>query len=71
MGRAMPWIVSLILIAAGIFFGAQSESNYSSRTLWGYAMMGMTSLLLGTGFAFSIWWRDSGPTKGGARHPLD
>lgn len=71
MGRIMPWLVSLLLIVAGIVFGFNREPSHTNRTLWGYALMGMTCLLLGTGFSFAIWRRDSEALKGGPRHPLE
>lgn len=67
----MPWLVSVGLIFAGVVFGLQSENHYSSRTLWGYALLGMMWLLLGSLFAFMIWWRDSSGPKTGYRHPLE
>ncbi len=71
MGRVMPWLVSILLIIAGIIFGFNSEPRYPDRTLWGYALMGMTCLLLGTGFSIAIWRRDSEGPKSGHRHPLE
>jgi hypothetical protein len=71
VSRIMPWLVSVGLILAGVVFGLQSESRYSSRTLWGYALLGMMCLLLGSLFAFMIWWRDSAGPKGGHRHPME
>jgi hypothetical protein len=67
----MPWLVSVGLIVSGVVFGFNSENSYSGHTLWGYAFMGMTCLLLGSVFAFMIWWRDSAGPKGGYRHPLE
>ncbi len=71
MNRIMPWLVSVGLIVAGVTFGLNSESSYSGRTLWGYALLGVICLLLGAGFSFMIWWRDAPGPKGGPRHPLE
>ena len=67
----MPWLVSVGLICAGVVFGVECESRDFDRTLWGYALLGMICLLLGSSFAFMIWWRDSAGPKGGYRHPLE
>ena len=71
MGRFMPWMVSLLLIGSGILFGSFSENRYDGRTSWGYALMGMTCLLSGTGFAFAIWHRDSSHPKARNKYPLE
>lgn len=70
MSRIMPWLVSVGLICAEVVFGLQCEPHYSGRTLWGYALLGMTCLLLGSIFASMIWWRDTAGPKVGYRHPL-
>jgi hypothetical protein len=67
----MPWLVSVALIFAGVVFGFQSESRYGGNTLWGYVLLGMMCLFLGSIFAFMIWWRDSSAPKGGYRHPME
>ena len=67
----MPWLVSVGLIFAGVVFGFRASTAISDRTLWGYALLGMMCLLLGSLFAFMIWWRDSAGPKGGYRHPME
>ena len=71
--QIMPWVVSVGLIVAGLFFTANSARSYSSHeTHWGYTLTGLTCILLGTGFAFLIWNRSTGPRpKGGTSHPLE
>ena len=54
----MPWVVSMALVSAGIVFAFRAQT-----------LFGMVCLLLGTGFAFLIWWRDTGGAKGGPRRP--
>jgi hypothetical protein len=71
VSRIMPWLVSVGLIFAGVVFGFQSESPSRDGTLWGYALLGMMCLLLGSFFAVLIWWRDSSAPKGGYRHPME
>ena len=72
--RIMPWFVSIMLMIAGFWFAAYSEDRWrGGGTQWGFALTGVTCILLGTGFAFMIWYRDSsarGP-KGDSRHPLE
>jgi len=71
MNLVMPRLVRVGLIFAGVTFGSNSDVSHRSGTQWGYALMGMTCLLLRTAFAFMVWWRDSPGPKGGFRHPME
>jgi hypothetical protein len=64
--------VSLLLLGAGIGFGAYSQDGkYPAHTLWGYVVIGLVCLVLGFATAIVTLARPHEIPKGPPLHPLE